>query len=275
MRKPKKRGSPVNSARIQSWLTEFDGYRVAITEERIQEWLNQFRKADVDLGSRVLDALVFVKSEGMENSLRIMINSLPGWNIDPARRTGKWRFLAFSMSAGESGDTIIPKCRTALGLTGRLHNKMFIYKSDLPLQNLGPDDTVVFMDDFAGTGTQATNAWHEILEELLPEGPKIYLLLIVAGQQAVEKIHRETRLEVVSDHILDSDDDIFSTKCRHFNRPEKDRVLFYCKRAGKKLPRGYGECGFLVVMAHKTPNNSIPILHSNHDRWRGLFPRLA
>jgi hypothetical protein len=27
------------------------------------------------------------------------------------------------------------------------------------------------------------------------------------------------------------------------------------------------------VFQHRSPNNSIPILHADHERWTGLFPR--
>jgi len=43
-------------------------------------------------------------------------------------------------------------------------------------ENLGPDDTVVFVDDFAGTGNQVCTGWREVMEELLPGEPNIYLM---------------------------------------------------------------------------------------------------
>jgi hypothetical protein len=54
---------------------------------------------------------------------------------------------------------------------------------------------------------------------------------------------------------------------------DRDNLLPYCDRADKKNPRGFGECGLLYVLCHKTPNNSIPILYANHSQWVGLFPR--
>jgi hypothetical protein len=29
----------------------------------------------------------------------------------------------------------------------------------------------------------------------------------------------------------------------------------------------------VVVFPDRCPNNSIPVLHVSHQRWRGLFPR--
>lgn len=265
---------------MESWLDRFDGYRVAVTEDRIRTWLKNFRNQEKDLGARVLDAVTFLKAEDMEGALRDMVGRLPGWHRSETRRRGKWRFVAFSISAGESGDSMLHRSRTALGLTGAQHNGLFIHKADLLQADLATDDSVVFFDDFAGTGQQACRAWRGDqkanitgLAELLPGNPKTYLILVAAGKRAVNRIAQETSLKVVAHHVLGSGDDIFSGDCHHFTQAEKDGLLAYCKKADRKHPRGYGDCGFVIVLAHRTPNNSMPVLHANHEGWRGLFPR--
>ena len=280
MRTPKARGKPIDAGRMKSWLDRFDGYRVAVTDERVRIWLRNFRGQDMDLGARVLDAVTFLKSEDMDAALREMAGRLPGWHKSTAQRRGKWRFVAFSSSAGESGDSMLHRFRTALGLTGIQYAELFIYKADLLREGIGAEDSVVLIDDFAGTGQQACRAWRGDpearitgLAELLPGNPKTYLILVAAGQRAVDRIAQETSLKVVARHVLDSSDDIFSGDCQHFTPAETNSLLVYCMRAHRKHPRGYGDCGLVVVLAHRTPNNSIPVLHANHQRWRGLFPR--
>ena len=272
MMTPKARGKPIDSKRTRSWLNRFDGYRVAVTDCRIQKWLKNFSAEDTDLAARILDAVTFLKSEDMEEALRQMIARLPGWHRSKTRRLGKWRFVAFSISAGESGDTMLHKSRTALGLTGSHYDELFIHKADLLKERLDTNDSVAFFDDFAGTGQQACRAWGG-LAELLPGNPKTYLILIAAGQRAVNRISNETSLKVVANRVLGPSDDIFSEDCCHFTESEKRRVLEYCRKADSKNPQGYGDCGFVIVLAHRTPNNSIPALHANHGRWMGLFPR--
>ena len=82
---------------------------------------------------------------------------------------------------------------------------------------------------------------------------------------------------MVAAHVeLTEADEIFSTKCRHFSRREKHTILRYCRRADSASPRGFGDCGFVVVFAHNCPNNTIPILHARDPggrRWEGLFRR--
>lgn len=272
MRTPKARSTPIDATRMTAWLDQFDGYRIATTEARVASWLDNFSGADVDLGARVLDAVTFLKSEDMEEALSRMVGGLPGWHKEETQRQGRWRFVAFSVSAGESGDTMLHKTRTALGLTGKQHNELFIHKADLLREGLGANDNVAFIDDFAGTGQQACGAWRQ-LAELLPGNPKTYLIVVAAGQRAVDRIGQETRLRIVARHMLGPGDDIFSGACEHFTQSEKDVLLSYCKTADPRNPRGFGECGFVIVLAHRTPNNSIPVLHAHHESWKGLFPR--
>jgi hypothetical protein len=272
VRTPSARLTAIDDSRMAAWLDQFDGYRIAITDKRVRTWLDNFQQNDLDLAARVLDAVTFLKSEDLETALRIMVNRLPGWHKDETRRRGKWRFVAFSVSAGESGDTMLHRLRTALGLTGRKYNELFIHKADLFRAGLGMDDAVAFVDDFAGTGQQACDAWHE-LAELLPGSPKTYLIVAAAGRRAVNRITQETSLHVVTNLVLGPADNIFSGACRHFTQPEKDNLLAYCRKADRGNPQGFGSCGFVVVLAHGTPNNSIPVLHANHRHWTGLFPR--
>lgn len=274
MKTPKERGKAIDNARKQLWLKRFAGYRVEVTEERLQSWLDNFDDEHLDLGARVLDAVTFLTAEDMEKAIRKTVESLPGWDNNPEKLTGKWRFVAFSKSAGESGDTMLHKCRTALRLTRRANDGLFVHKADLLREELEPTDSVVFLDDFAGTGDQAcNNGWRELLTELLPGAPKTYLLLVAAGSKAVNRIEAEVGLEVVTRHTLGPEDDIFSPDCEHFTQPEKDFLLSYCKRVAPKAPKGWGDCGFVLVLAHKTPNNTIPVLHVDKKKWKSLFPR--
>ncbi|MBI4445696.1 MAG: hypothetical protein HY645_07270 [Acidobacteria bacterium] len=217
--------------------------------------------------------MYFVSHESIEEAFKNILDRLDGWDRNERNRKGNWRFVAFSKAAGESGDTMLHKWRAATGMTGSKYDKLYIHKSELLRENLGSEDTVVFLDDFAGSGTQVCTGWREVMEELLPGEPTVYLILVAVTQGARQKISNETRMQVVSHIKLKDDDNIFSTDCKHFTAQEKNRLLIYCRRANNQQPRGWGDCGLVIVLAHKTPNNSIPILHANHDQWVGLFPR--
>jgi hypothetical protein len=154
-----------------------------------------------------------------------------------------------------------------------MYNELFVNVRDLLRENLGPGDNVVFVDDFAGTGNHVCEAWVNDMAELLPGGPNTYLILVAASSAARQAISETTNLRVNRSFELTEADNIFSEKCHHFDAGEKAALLVHCKKSDKRAPMGYGEYGFVIVFAHRCPNNTIPILHANHEEWIGLFRR--
>ena len=65
----------------------------------------------------------------------------------------------------------------------------------------------------------------------------------------------------------------FLIQCKHFTKADRTKLIRYGEIADKRCPKGFGDCGFVVVFQHRPPNNSIPILHADHSKWTGLFPR--
>lgn len=167
---------------------------------------------------------------------------------------------------------MLHRFRIANGLGSQRFASLFCYKSELLDQQLGPDDTVVFVDDFSGSGQQACGHWPE-LAMLLPESPRAILILVGVTKTARQRISNETGLIVTPHFELTASDNVFHQDCAHFTQEEKERLFQYCQQADRKKPRGHGDCGLLLVFAHNSPNNSIPVLHVNKQAWRGLFPR--
>ena len=272
IRRPMKVGSPIDMKRMRSWTGAFTGYRITITESRIDRWLNNFANADKDLAARILDSVDFMSTETISDAFRALLGQMSGWNKSATKRTGKWRFVAFSGSAGESGDEMLRRLRTATGLSASTYSELFIHRSELLQQDLGPEDTVVFVDDLAGSGTQAIDVW-PLFDELLPGRPNVYLLLVAATRTAVREIEKQTGLAVVAQHILDERNNVFSDACKSFTDEDKDCLLRYCTKADKNQPKGFADSGLVLVFAHGCPNNSIPILHSSSTKLEGLFRR--
>ena len=238
----------------------------------IELWLRQFSPADQDLAARVLDSVLFIGTQKIHTSFRELVGGLEGWNKTKKNRRGRWFFVPFSGSIGESGDSMLHAFRMATSMTKKQYNHLFIHRSELVTKQPGPNDTVVLVDDFSGTGTQACGSW-QIFEELLTGGPRTVLMLVVATQTALGRIADETNMEPVCATLLSPQDNIFDTKCAHFTQGEKTTILGYCSRADRHQAKGFGEAGLLLVLAHRTPNDTIPILHATDEEWQGLFPR--
>jgi hypothetical protein len=285
MKRPSAPGTPIDAKRYKRWIDRFGSYREGIINVTIESWLNQFDTGDQDLAARVLDVVDYYSQSQIYAAFRETLAALPGWNESFSKRTGNWRFAAMSSSAGESGDAMLHHFRIANKLDPKRFDELFVSRSELFRQpmlpegdsrKLGEDDVVVLLDDFSGTGDQVCNAWNDPVTSfcaLLTGVGKIYLILVAASKAARQRISKETALCPMSAHELHESDSVFSEQCRHFTKLDQARLLHYGQIADKNNPKGYGNCGFVVVFQHRPPNNSIPILHADHSKWTGLFPR--
>jgi len=272
MKRLSRRNAAIDLRRLRSWVNEFAGYRHSVPEERIRDWIAQFGTHD-DLAARVLDCIHFFTHDQIVAAFRSVLPSLEGWDTHKSKRDGKWRFIAYSASAGESGDSMLHKFRHANNLAGRKYDELFIHRSDILRARLGPDDTVVLIDDFVGSGKQACESWSNQFGELLADVGRVYLVVVAAYPLALRRIANETSLELVPHVHLSEADNVFSSHCHHFNATEREALFKFCTQANAKEPKGHGECGLLVVFAHSCPNNSIPVLHTSNSKWEGLFRR--
>jgi len=272
-RAPKARGVAVDAARMDGWVERFAGYREHVSKARIQKWLSQFENHHKDAAARVLDVVEFFREDHLASAFRSVFGKLSGWSKKSSDRRGQWRFVGFGSHAGESGDRMLNTFRRANGLASARYSNLFIHPSQLLEQNLTAEDTVVFVDDFTGTGNQAVTAWNESLSELLPARPRVFLVLAAAASDAVKEITEKTPMKVEYFRRLRGTDNFFASGFTHFTTVEKASILSYCQRADNVNPKGYCTCGLLLVFSHRCPNNSIPILHSTNPAFRGLFPR--
>jgi len=261
---------------MKRWTDRFGAYRSPVTRPTIEGWIDLFDENDKDLAARVLDVVEFYGQAQINAAYRQALGSLDGWHPTKARRKGKWCFAAMSGSAGESGDSMLYQFRMANNLGGRRFRDLFVARRDLVSAKLGPEDTVVLLDDFSGTGKQVCDAWSDpqtAFGELLAGVGRAFLVLVAATTRAKERISEETTLHLIPSHQMNDSDNIFSNHCTHFTAHERNRLLHYCTVASEATPRGFGDCGLVVVFQHRTPNNTIPVLHAEHANWSGLFPR--
>jgi hypothetical protein len=285
VRKPHQPGAAINEKRRRKWIDRFGSYRAGIDNVAITSWLSQFAKSDRDVAARVLDAVEYYGQSHIYGAYRQALASLSDWDVKASRRKGKWAFCAMSRSAGESGDAMLHHFRVANKLGAAKYDRLFLTRSELfrlpnlpekDTDRLGADDVVVLLDDFSGTGGQVCDAWNDpetSFGALLAGVGTVYLILVAASHKAMKRIKAETSIELVPAHQLKEADNVFSDECDHFSTTDRSRLLHYGGIADKTRPKGFGDSGFVVVFQHRTPNNSIPILHVENDEWIGLFPR--
>jgi hypothetical protein len=244
-----------------------------VSEESINDWLDQFAEEHRDVAARLLDVVDFYSMDRISGAFRAALDALSGWHKTIAQRTGKWRFTGLARSAGESADAMMHRFRVANGLDSRKYNDLFIHPSQILLEKLGPDDTLVFIDDFVGTGDSVCTAWEESFAELVPDIGNLFLIVVAAIGDGRKRVGDNTSLTCVAGQELTDRDNFFADECGTFTKAEKTAILRYCERAHRKEPKGYGDCGLVVVFQHRSPNNTLPIFYADHNRWTGLFPR--
>lgn len=273
MRRPKKAGTPITLKRRSDWVGAFGAYRHPVNVNTIDMWLQQFAEEHRDIAARVLDAIDFVDSQRIANFFRTSLGAMEGWSLNPAQRQGKWRFSPWSTTAGDSAGRMLHEFRLANNLAYRPYDELFINPSDIVRARLGGDDTLVFVNDFIGTGTEVCEAWHAYFGELAAEIGRVYLLVSIASESGRERVTNETSIQVASGQELRAGDNVFADQCQHFTNEEKEALLSYSMKADKKLPKGFGDMGLVLVFQHRCPNNSVALLHATSKKWDPLFPR--
>lgn len=257
-------------SREQIWLDRFRFYRDSPNIEAIENWISLFEGDDAELARKVLDHVMVVSERQIQQGYSAALAALPGWD-ERATSPGRWRFVGFG-KAGESGPAMVRIFREANDLALAKYDSLFCDLSDLPGLKLTALDTVVFIDDFSGTGRQVCKRW-PLISELIASEATCHLILSAVTDTAAKAISERTQLSLHSSIFLDDEANVLGPNCPIFDAEEKSALIRYGEKADSKWPEGYGKSGLLFVLSHKTPNNSLPILHVNEPHWRGLFPR--
>lgn len=223
------------------------------------------------IGAKVLDQVILISDIDIQQGYHNALATLPGWSIAAAQRSGRWAFVGLGGQA-ESGPAMLHMFREANGLTSDLHQSLFVTLADLPEMRLTARDTVVFVDDFSGTGDQFSARW-QTFNELISGEAKTYLFLAAATSHALARLGKLDEIEVRAERVLGPESNVFSDENLEFDDQDKAALLTYCRKADRSNPLGWGSCGLLLVISRKTPNNSIPILHVRNRRWTSIFPR--
>lgn len=223
------------------------------------------------MAEKVLDQVLVVGDRDILSGYNRALSEIPGWDKDSSKRTGRWYFVGYG-GPGESGQHMLRLFREANRMGSAKFNNWFRDVTELPGLKLTAHDTVIFVDDFAGTGDQVTTYWPTIAELIASEA-RCFLILTAMTSVAASSISENTELTILSSYVLGPDKAVFHDENNTFTAQEREVLEGYCAKADGKKPRGYGNLGVLFVLSHKTPNNALPILYANHGEWRGLFPR--
>jgi hypothetical protein len=160
------------------------------------------------------------------------------------------------------------------------------------LGNLQKIKTIIFIDDFLGTGNQFIKFFEDRVEEdLLNSGINLVYCPMTAVKDGLDNLMDKIPyvhlcpIEVVSDT-----DNFFNSIAKEFDfnleeiRQFDDIYMNYLRkvklnklggRPNQKtnMSKGYGKLSLTFAYEHATPNASLPLLWANSENYTSLFTR--
>lgn len=155
-------------------------------------------------------------------------------------------------------------------------------KSELHEKNIR---RYVFIDDFCGSGTQATQYLKDIVENIKFEDSNIevnYLMLFSTenGIKEVRKFKIFNKVDAV--FTIDETFKTFESNSRYYKVvPDSSIDKIFARDTAKKYgnnlfcgaPLGYKDGQLLIGFHHNTPDNCLPIFWSELNKWTPIFKR--
>ena len=170
---------------------------------------------------------------------------------------------------------------------------LFRQESDLPMilfDESKPADRmekIILIDDFCGSGSQATNnSVMKRVEQLrvMYKNAKIFYYLMMGTDYGLDTIRSKKIFDDVRAVItLDSSFKCFSLNSRAFEKRteyDKQESREICEKYGERLfnsndALGFGKCQLLIGFHHNIPDNTLPIIwcEEGNIRWTPIFKR--
>jgi len=279
----------------------FVTYRLwdGLERHRLDAWINNF-KTDEEryFAAKILDALIYRSRAQAVAMMREMFQrKIP--DLQRRRKISPELSKVYSALKGEkdpnlrivpvlapadpptkSGYLVGRSLRRSLGFS----NSWIVNGTRVP-KLLASGRTIIFFDDFLGTGNQFTKfVRSRRLEASVESGQCIYASL-TAHKRGLSKIRKiYPNLHLVTVEVLNNNHALFDAEGGSFPDSENTAATARCfyyeflrkRRIGakKRTRLGFGSLELLYAFEDAVPNNSLPILWwPQSDSWRPLFDR--
>ena len=146
-------------------------------------------------------------------------------------------------------------------------------------------DTILFVDDFLGSGTQFVNFFKQWKFDEQHPDIKYFYAPVMAHQHGIDHLASQLpNVHIVPAEILDDSHSFFSQKtwkrlgqgCISAD-DAKSWYIDFCSSRNIKPDKvsvlGYNEMALTFGFSHATPNNSLPILWNETATWQPLLER--
>ncbi len=265
---------------------------------RPRAWIDNFEEKDKEIASLLLDCFIYYKNDHTDALLMSAYHSIAHLDIDLGSSSLE-QFMGnakFTVVTGEepnptdSGNFIIRKVRQLLKVPE--HN---IVPVEDAIAHAKQGGTVIFLDDFIGSGDQFIRTWQrkygnqpqQSFEDIYQTKSfhGIYVTL-VACSKGMETIRlKAPSVHVAPAHVLSQTSSVFGIELRNINQFQLDEFL--TKYSARLTPNeqyianyphfkkyGYHGIGALMAFEHSVPDATLPIFWSpGTDDWVPLIER--
>jgi DNA integrity scanning protein DisA with diadenylate cyclase activity len=249
----------------------FNPFGGDITDQAVLDWLEQFNPEERPLIGQLLRGFKYYGSAKVAEAVRILYQSV----LKTSRKQQEDMWFIPVGYVAKSGSIIAYYFR----VQNALPQDHFVSPADLASLPLTEGSTVVFLDDFLGTGNQARQVWENVAKPIHDKtGADFYYSTLVAYTQGQENLKRTTRFLPLAVDVLNEADSPFSESSSLFDN-EDDRVRCeqiveqYGKRLYPNHPFGYQRTQGMVGFFYSTPNNTLPIFWASQNDWHPLLAR--
>lgn len=243
------------------------GDHESMSESRVLKWMLQFEDEDLALAAKVLEHLRYFNANNIRNMTRQMVEMVVG---ETGATRGRSLFVPMTARPGGGSETVARALREV--------SQPFKPRLSTMVDLLDPPrsvETVVFVDDFSGTGNTLVDWWENVETLVRPLAATVVFAALVMTSDAADRA-RELGVTVAVEE-MGAEANALHEGQAVFTASERATILNYCRKTGcsPSFMRGYGDSGLLVAFRHGCPNNSLPVLWYGGEAWAPLFHRRA
>lgn len=261
-------------------------------------WLDNFDYEDKEIASLLLDSFIFYNHTYTDALLLSAYHAIPNLGIDFKGKTIQ-KFLdgaVFTIITGEN-----PNPTDSGHIFGRKMRQLLhvpeeqIVNVDIAIKHAKGGGTVIFMDDFIGSGDQFLETWRRKYGRQEPQSfesiystidfVSIYITLI-ATEIGKDNINNCTSNVYLSPaHVLTEKSTLRGMDLRNISQNDIDQFLnkysprltpneHYIAKNPDFLKYGYHQIGAMLGFEHSIPDATLPIFWSpGNNNWVPLVER--
>lgn len=283
------------------------------TRTLIDAWLENFENSDKEIGEFILCNMIYYTSDQIESYVLQLILKMQACfyrdicmgtigQINEDMLNKKWREsmlrtriipLEKRVDAGSGANVIIRKIRELLNFY--LSEEGIVSKLDMLGDYLkGEVDSIIFVDDFSGTGCQLNDFLNESIEidgdtikikDLPAKFPRVsfQIYFLVIHRASIERNHDDLKgfiTEYVE--VIGSELDLRNYDCEMYvgiSDKTKERIIGCIGSMSKRIQdedekyrkMDKYQLGLPIVFEHGCPNNSCVLLYAKTKSWNNLY----